>query len=115
MAAERVESEDAVATEVTPEEPYTTFTPWKKRYIIFLAAFAGMFSPMSSFVFYPAITAISQSLGVSIGLVNLAISTLANVALMSPSFSMCVGLITDPPFVALSQLLTWSSRAWSRL
>lgn len=74
VATER--SSPDVSTEVV-SEPFTTFKPWEKRYIIFLAAFAGMFSPMSSFVFYPAITAISQSLNISVGLVNLAISAYA--------------------------------------
>lgn len=70
-------SQDVVKTEeaaVLPEQPYTTFGSWERRYILFLAAFSGMFSPMSSFVFYPAITAMSKSLGVSVGLINLAIS-----------------------------------------
>lgn len=70
-----IPQQDVVVSSEAPAEPYTVFSPWKKRYIIFLAAFAGMFSPMSSFVFYPAITTISESLDVSIGLVNLAIST----------------------------------------
>jgi MFS family permease len=40
-----------------------------------LAAFAGMFSPMSSFIFYPAISSVASGLGVTIELVNLSITT----------------------------------------
>lgn len=54
---------------------FSSFTVWEKRWIIFLAAFAGFFSPMSSFIFYPATDSISHSLHVDVGLVNLAITT----------------------------------------
>ncbi|KAK2599452.1 hypothetical protein N8I77_011206 [Diaporthe amygdali] len=67
------------------EQPFTIFTIWERRWIVFLSAFAGMFSPMSSFIFYPAITAISNGLSVSIGLVNLAITTYMIVSGIAPA------------------------------
>lgn len=67
------------------EQPFTIFTIWERRWIVFLSAFAGMFSPMSSFIFYPAITAISNGLGVTIGLVNLAITTYMVVSGIAPA------------------------------
>lgn len=70
---------------ITPEEPqpaaptspapFTVFTTPQRRWIVFLAAFAGMFSPMSSFIFYPAITSIANGLNVTVELVNLAVTT----------------------------------------
>ena len=60
----------------TPAEPeLSTFRPWQKRWIIFLAAFASMFSPISSFIFYTATTSIADGVGVTVGLVNLAVTT----------------------------------------
>lgn len=57
------------------EAEFSTFSLWQKRWIIFLAAFSSMFSPMSSFIFYPAITSIADGLGVTVDLVNLAVTT----------------------------------------
>ncbi|KAH6677029.1 major facilitator superfamily transporter [Plectosphaerella plurivora] len=54
---------------------FSTFSLWQKRWILFLAAFASMFSPMSSFIFYPAITSIANDLRVSVDLINLAVTT----------------------------------------
>lgn len=67
-------SSDKATTE-EPTSPFTVFSLGQKRWIIFLAALAGMFSPMSSFIFYPAITSIAKGLRVTIELVNLAITT----------------------------------------
>lgn len=60
--------------EPTPP-PFTVFTVRQRRWIVFLAAFSGMFSPMSSFIFYPAITSIARGLDVTVELVNLAVTT----------------------------------------
>ena len=65
--------------------PYSAFTPSQKRWIVFLAALAGMFSPMSSFIFYPAINSIAHSLDVTVGLVNLAITTYMVVSGVTPA------------------------------
>ena len=68
-----------------PPPPYSAFTPSQKRWIVFLAALAGMFSPMSSFIFYPAINSIAHSLDVTVGLVNLAITTYMVVSGVTPA------------------------------
>jgi MFS family permease len=59
----------------TPPIPYSIFTKPQKRLIVFLIAFAGMFSPLSSFIYYPAITSLSEDLHVSIELINLTITS----------------------------------------
>lgn len=80
------EKQTSEPSPTTTEEPaFTVFTIWERRWIVFLSAFAGMFSPMSSFIFYPAITAISDGLNVSVGLVNLAITTYMVVSGVAPS------------------------------
>lgn len=58
-----------------PAEPYSAFTVSEKRVILFLAAFAAMFSPLSSFIYYPATSAIAKGLNTSISNVNLGITT----------------------------------------
>ncbi|KAI0446404.1 major facilitator superfamily transporter [Xylaria telfairii] len=55
--------------------PFSVFTPLEKRWVLFITAFAGFFSPLSSFIFYPAIVPMASSLGVTIGHINLAITT----------------------------------------
>ena len=77
MAPEK--SEDSVSAPdaeaaPTPEPAYSAFSLWQKRWIVFLAAFASLFSPMSSFIFYPAIKSIAASLDVTVGLINLAVT-----------------------------------------
>lgn len=74
-------SEESVPS--TP--PFSAFTQPQKQWVVFLAALAGMFSPMSSFIFYPAIQSIATSLGVTIGLVNLAITTYMVVSGVTPA------------------------------
>jgi MFS family permease len=64
---------------------FSAFTINQRRWIIAIAAFAGMFSPMSSFIFYPAITSIADDLGVTVELVNLAITTYMIVSGLVPA------------------------------
>ncbi|KAI1081029.1 major facilitator superfamily transporter [Whalleya microplaca] len=74
-----------ILVENVPAEPYSTFTVWQKRWIVFLIAVVGMFSPMSSFIFYPAITSIANSLDTTVGLVNLAITMYMIVSGITPA------------------------------
>lgn len=69
----------------TEEQPFTVFTIWERRWIVFLTAFAGLFSPLSSFIFYPAIASISDGLNVSVGLINLAITAYMVVSGVAPA------------------------------
>jgi MFS family permease len=69
-----------------PSSPYSFFTKRQKWLIVFLGTFAATFSPLSSFVFFPAITAISESLHVSIGRINLTITSYMIVAGIAPAF-----------------------------
>ena len=75
----------AVVDSRASASPYSAFTLSQKRWIVSLAALAGMFSPMSSFIFYPAITSIAHSLDVTVALVNLAITTYMVVSGVTPA------------------------------
>ena len=65
--------------------PYSSFTPTQKACISYAASFSAMFSGLSSFIYYPAITALSQSLEVSIELINLTITSYQLVSGVAPS------------------------------
>lgn len=54
---------------------YSCFSQRQKTCISSIALFSAMFSYLSSFVYYPSITAISRSLHVSVELVNLTIAS----------------------------------------
>ncbi|KAI1123222.1 major facilitator superfamily transporter [Nemania abortiva] len=69
----------------TDSVPFSVFTPLQKRWILFLTGFAGAFSPLSSFIFYPAIVPIAVGLGVTVGLLNLALTTYLIVSGIVPS------------------------------
>lgn len=66
-------------------EPYSCFSERQKTYISAIASFSAMFSGLSSFIYYPAITAISRSLRVSIELINLTITSYQIVSGIAPS------------------------------
>lgn len=65
--------------------PYSIFTIAQKRTIVFLTAYTSMFSPLSSFIYFPAITHISSSLHVSIELINLTITSYLLVSAFAPT------------------------------
>ncbi|KAL8791007.1 MAG: hypothetical protein Q9195_006081 [Heterodermia aff. obscurata] len=69
------------------EEPplFSIFTPAEKRSIACLASFSAVFSTISSFIYFPAITALSKSLHVSIGAIHLTITSYFIVASIAPS------------------------------
>ena len=64
---------------------YSGFTKAQKRWIVLLVAFAGMFSPLSSFIYYPAIHTIALDLNVTITLVNLTVTSYMIVSGITPA------------------------------
>ncbi|KAI9760344.1 MAG: hypothetical protein M4579_001748 [Chaenotheca gracillima] len=65
--------------------PYSSFSPRQKSCISYAASFSAMFSGLSSFIYYPAITALSRSLRVSVELINLTITFYQIVSGVAPS------------------------------
>ncbi|EXJ89009.1 hypothetical protein A1O3_02073 [Capronia epimyces CBS 606.96] len=65
--------------------PYSVFTKRQKWLIVVLSTFAASFSPLSSFIFFPAITALSDSLNVSTARINLTITSYMIVAGIAPA------------------------------
>jgi MFS family permease len=54
---------------------YSVFRPAQKRWIIFIAAWAGWFSTASSFIYFPAIPFMAHDMGVSIQKINLTVTS----------------------------------------
>ena len=71
------------STDITT--PHSSFTPTQKACISYAVFFSAVFSDLSSFIYYPAITALSSSLNVSIEEINLTITSYQLVSGFAPS------------------------------
>lgn len=67
------------------QEAYSVFSKTEKRTAVFLITFAATFSPLSSFIFFPAINALSASLDVSVEKINLTVTSYMIVAGLAPA------------------------------
>ena len=67
------------------QQLYSSFTNTQKRLTVFLITFAATFSPMSSFIFFPAVNALSKSLHVSVERINLTITSYMIIAGIAPA------------------------------
>lgn len=84
--ARRHKSVDELESDGT-RDVYSVFTPVQKRWISYAVCVSAMFSGLSSFIYYPAITSLSRSLRVSIELINLTITSYLVVSGVAPSLS----------------------------
>jgi multidrug resistance protein len=66
-------------------EAYSAYSSSQKRWISGAVCFSAMFSGLSSFIYYPALIALSRDLHVSIELVNLTITSYLIVSGIAPS------------------------------
>lgn len=64
---------------------YSTFTKWQKRYIVLLIAFAGWFSTLSSFIYYPVISQLASSIHTSIEKINLTVTSYMIMSAVTPA------------------------------
>ncbi|EYE92653.1 putative MFS transporter [Aspergillus ruber CBS 135680] len=55
--------------------PYSSFSNLQKKYIVFTAAGAGFFSSLSAQIYFPALNALAEDLGVSSSLINLTVTS----------------------------------------
>jgi MFS family permease len=81
------ENKDAEALGSAATAPYSIFSLPRKRWIVFLVAMAGWFSTLSSFVYFPAITALSESLNVSISKIDITVTSYLVVSAIAPAIS----------------------------
>lgn len=82
-------SEDSIPPKEIDSQPqqeaYSVFAKREKHIAVFLITFAATFSPLSSFIFFPAINALSVSLNVSVEKINLTVTSYMIVAGLAPA------------------------------
>ncbi|KAI6365687.1 hypothetical protein MCOR25_005296 [Pyricularia grisea] len=66
-------------------ETYSVFTRAEKRCITAMVAYSAAFSTLSSFIYFPALTQLAESLSVSIDAINLTITSYMAVATVAPT------------------------------
>ena len=54
---------------------YSVFTKNQKIFIVFMASWAGFFSPVSGQIYFPALNALARDLHVSNSLINLTLTS----------------------------------------
>lgn len=55
--------------------PHSVFSPRMKKYIVFLTAWGGFFSPLSANIYFPALNTLANEFRVSNGLINLTLTS----------------------------------------
>lgn len=66
-------------------ERHSVFTTAEKWCIVSMVSFAAWFSTLSSFIYYPAIPALTEALDISVSKVNLTVTVYMAVASISPA------------------------------
>jgi MFS family permease len=89
----------SITNQSDDQAPYSHFSGSEKRLIVFLIAFAGLFSPLSSFIYFPAITSLAQSLNVSVESINLTITSYMIIAGIAPAVIGNMADVTGRRFV----------------
>jgi hypothetical protein len=69
-----------------PDPPYHVFTLAKKKQLVYIVSLAGLFSPLSSNIYFPALGQISRDLNVSLVTVSLTVTVYMIVQGLAPSF-----------------------------
>lgn len=88
-----------------PAPLYSVFSRKEKLMIAFLASTSAVFSTISSFIYFPAITAMSKSLHVDVGMINLTVTSYFIVAGIAPAF---IGDVADQSGRRLASLLSFT-------
>jgi multidrug resistance protein len=57
-----------------PPPPYSVFSAWEKRFIVFMVSVASFFSPVSANIYFPALNSLAEEYRVSTTLINLTIT-----------------------------------------
>ena len=84
MSTSKTVGVDAEKYDHATGEPYSSFSSLQKSLLVYAASISATFSGLSSFIYYPAITAIATSLTVSVGAINLTITSYLVVAGIAP-------------------------------
>lgn len=74
-----------------PEKDYSSFSLWQKRFIVLAATMGAFFSPLTTQIYFPALTTIAKDLNVTNSKINLTITT----------YMVCATPLTLSPFLTL--------------
>ena len=69
----------------TVDSVYSIFSRAQKRWIVFLVAFAGWFSTLSSFIYFPAIPSLAEDLNEPVQKINLTVTSYLLISAVIPS------------------------------
>lgn len=66
---------ESLHTATTNSPPWSIFTKGQKRFIVFMVALAGFFSPLSANIYFPALNSLARDFNVSSGVINLTLTS----------------------------------------
>ncbi|KAK5119583.1 hypothetical protein LTR85_007412 [Meristemomyces frigidus] len=66
---------ESLQTTTTNSPPFSIFTTKQKRFIVFMVALAGFFSPLSANIYFPALNTLAVDFNVSSAIINLTLTT----------------------------------------
>ncbi|CAG8071320.1 unnamed protein product [Penicillium salamii] len=78
--------EDEVPERGDADVDYSVFSDGQRRFIVFMASWAGFFSPVSSQIYFPALNTLAKDLHVSNSLINLTLTSYMIFQGLSPMF-----------------------------
>lgn len=61
--------------EPAPVKPYSSFSKWEKRFVVFMASGAGLFSSLSAQIYFPALNTLAEDMNVTATLINLTVTS----------------------------------------
>ncbi|KAI1478771.1 MFS general substrate transporter [Daldinia eschscholtzii] len=71
---------------VSSGPPYSVFSPSMIRWIVFMNCISAFISPITANIYFPAIPSLSRDLGVSVGQINLTLTTYMIFQGLAPTF-----------------------------
>lgn len=77
---------EALEPAPTNRPNHSAYSSRKKKFIVFMAAFAGFFSPLSANIYFPALNTLSKELHVSSATINLTLTCYMIFQGLAPSF-----------------------------
>lgn len=75
-----------ITTTQTNSPPFTTFSIRQRRFIVFMVAWGGFFSPLSANIYFPALNTLSRDFNVSSTLINLTLTSYMIFQGLAPTF-----------------------------
>jgi hypothetical protein len=79
------DKETAIQETTAALPAYSVFSTRRKKCAVWLIALASWFSPASSFIYFPAIVPLAESLGVSVSKINATVTSYLVVAAVAPT------------------------------